>query len=163
MKKWIPVAMCALLLCGCAPQSWETVTDVYEPVTLTSAEATVALPEDACVLTLSSDEGTLYLCQGYEIALLTLPGGNLDATVREVTGYSLSDLAAVQTARGSAQCTQCAFSCQSEDGDTVGRLTVLDDGLFHYCLCLTALAGDTGALQATWQAISDSFAIGSAA
>ena len=57
--------------------------DVASP----SWEIRITLPQEAVVPVAQTETGALYHCEGYELMLQTLPGGDLDATVRELTGY----------------------------------------------------------------------------
>ena len=88
MRKCVYFLLSLFLLAGCAQQeTFETISDEIpsaEPVS--ARQVNLTLPEEAAVPASESESGKLYLCDGYEILLQTLPAGNLDATLRNVTG-----------------------------------------------------------------------------
>ena len=99
MKKWCLMMALAMLLCGCGgAQTFETVAD--ELVMNASAqprEILLTLPEETLLPAMETEQGTLYLCDGYDVAVQTMEGGNLDATVRQVSGFGKEDLTIMQT------------------------------------------------------------------
>ena len=66
MKKLILLAGVLLLLTGCAAEpTFETLSDEYvQPAIAQTHQMTLSLPEDASVLTVQSDGGDLYFCDG---------------------------------------------------------------------------------------------------
>ena len=103
--------------------------------------------------------GTLYLCDGYSVAVQTLPAGNLDATVREVTGYGRDKVQLWQQKEGEHSRYNCVWASAGEGGDQMCKATILDDGNYHYVLSVMAAAEDAGDLAETWQQLMDSFSI----
>ena len=76
MKICIALALCCLLLTGCASEpTLETVTDeIVQPVMVTAYTPTFTLPKDAAVTTIESEEnGTIYFCDGYTVTVCSLP------------------------------------------------------------------------------------------
>ena len=152
----------ALLLTGCTqPKDFETMSDSYlEPELPMAQEVSLALPEDAAKAVLESAEtGTLYLCDGYSVAVQTLPAGNLDATLREVTGYGRDKVQLWQRKDGDISRYSCVWVSLGEGGDQMGKATILDDGNYHYVLTVMAAAEDAGELTDTWQTLMESFSI----
>ena len=135
MKKILLLLILMLTLCACGEKDFETVGDVYNPDgETTMGKMEVELPQDATVFTSLSDGSKLYFCEGYEILLETFRSGDLDGTLRAVTGYGKDALTVMETAKGGIKCVECAWTSADDEGDRVGRTVVLDDGAYHYCL-----------------------------
>lgn len=161
MKIFLCVLL-ALLLTGCTqPKDFETMSDSYiEPELPLAQKVDFQLPEDAAKAVLeSAGTGTLYLCDGYSVAVLTLPAGNLDATLREVTGYGRDKVQLWERKEGDISRFSCVWASAGEGGDQMGKATILDDGNYHYVLSVMAAAEDAGELADTWQQLMDSFSI----
>ena len=161
MKKCWFLMCLALLLTGCnsTAETVETLTDEYiQPVMATMQQAVMVLPEDASLTVMESDSGDIvYLCDGYTITLHTCQAGDLDKTLREATGFSKDALKLIQTESAGVERTQCVWTAAGESEEQVGRLTVLDDGNYHYVLTCMAGASQTQRLQPVWQELFDSF------
>lgn len=159
MKKcWILVI--ALLLAGCgAQQTLETISDVYaQPVSASIQQVIVDVPQDAGVAVLQSDDtGKLYLCDGYTVTVQTMEAGDLEKTLRTVTGYSKEELSILQTQQENVKRYECVWTAAGEAETQVGRACVLDDGDYHYTV--TVMAGESlaGELSQTWKELFDSF------
>lgn len=157
MKKWCVGLAAALLLTGCSgARDLETVTDVYGQEAV-ARQVSVSLPEEAAVPVGSQSDGVMYICQGYTVAIQTLPGGDLDRTLRSVTGFPKEKLALLNQSQGQLQRYDCAFSCAGEGGDRVGRCVLLDDGHYHYVLTVLMDAGMAGDLAESVNALCASF------
>lgn len=163
MKKWMVIAvLIALLLTGCrSVGTLETVTDTWDtPQMPEPQELMLELPKNAAMATLTSEKaGTLYFCNGYTVAVQTMPAGNLDGTLREITGYGRENLKIMET--GSGECTRYDFvwSCAGENGDQVCRGAVLSDGNYHYTMTAMIDEENAGALSETMQALFSSFVL----
>ena len=158
MKKlWIVIAV-ALLAAGCSgPSGYETVEDVYAEQTLPAPQqVSVLLPADASVQTMEKDGETLYLCDGYSVILQTMESGDLDATLRTVTGYEREKLSVMEIEGEALDRYECIWLAAGEGGDQMGRAVILDDGNYHYTVSLLADAEQVGALAETWQDILSS-------
>ena len=154
MKKWIVLFTLLILLTGCARQGeFETVGDVYAPVSLTAKEVTLALPSEAAVQTLSGEGGKLYLCDGYTVSVQTLPGGDLAKSLRQVTGYSIDRLTVLETEKDGFCVYRCVWTAAGEGGDQIAQTALWDDGNFHYAITAMADSAHSGKLSATWQEI----------
>ena len=146
--------LCLVLffLAGCGGEGvYETVQDVYAPQVETPQKLSLSLPEEASVTTVSGSMGTLYLCDGYTIAVETLSGGDLGATVKAITGFSLDRLTLMQREQNGISVYRCVWTSAGENGDQVARCLILDDGKFHYAVTVMADATEASALENTWQ------------
>ena len=88
-KSCILMMLLTLLLCGCsAKETFETVADeqVLE-VLAQPREIMLTLPEETLLPAMESDGRTLYFCEGFDVAVQTVPSGDLDATMRQITGF----------------------------------------------------------------------------
>lgn len=162
MKIVLCIVLVLTMLSGCSePKTFETMSDSYEqPEIPRAGEIFLQLPEDAAKEVLqAAGAGTLYLCDGYTVAVQTLPAGNLDATVREVTGYGRDKVQLWQQPEGELSRYTCVWASAGEGGDQMGKATILDDGSYHYVLSVMACAEDAGELAETWQKLMDSFSI----
>ncbi len=162
MKKLCLCVALVLLLTGCGqPEDFETMADTYEePQAVPAEQIWVLLPEEAAVHTAQSDGAQLYLCDGYTLELQTLPAGDMQATLRSVTGYGSDRLTVMERRQGELDRYECVWVAAGEGGEQVGRTAILDDGRYHYVLTLMADAESAGKLAATWQGILDSFDLG---
>lgn len=152
MKKCWILILVMLLLSGCGSQrEYEQVLDVYAPQEAQAHTLQLTLPEDAAVMTLeNSQTGRLYFCDGYTVTVQILDGGDLDATLQAMTGFSRDSLTVIQTKSNGCTQYECAWSCAGEGGDQVGRLLCLDDGVYHYVVTVMADAAASGALGQSW-------------
>ena len=156
MKKlwWLVVLMVCLTGCG-ANEAWETVMDVDNtPVMAQMQQIELTLPKDAASETMENEQsGKLYLCNGYTVAVQTLPGGDLDKTLREISGFSKQQLTVMETQTKQAKRYECVWSSASEAEDQVARAVVLDDGSHHYAVTVMAPFSTAGDLADVWRAI----------
>ena len=153
MRKWFVLVLVALMLCGCGAQSvFETVDDeAVLDVSVVEQHIHLTLPPEAAVPTAQSPEGgSLYICDGYTLTVQTLSGGDLDRTMRQVTGFSAADLQSIKTKSGNVTCYHTAWTAAGETGEQIARAVILDDGLHHYAVSVMAPAEQAGQLQDTW-------------
>ena len=118
------------------------------------------LPKDAASQAIQSSYGQLYFCDGFEITLQTFSAGDLDRTLRELTGFHRAELSVIETGTKGIARYECVWSAAGEEGNVVGRAVILDDGNYHYCMTAMADEGDVLQLRDTWQALFDSFILG---
>lgn len=159
MKKIGFVLLAALLLAGCSQvETAETVADVWEePASVVAPrEVRLELPGEAVACAMESDTGRLYFGDGYEVMVQTLTGGDLDATIRELTGFDREDITLIQTQAESPQRWEFAWAAAGEGGERVGRGVVLDDGNYHYCLTVLQDA-DEDDCQIIWSEVFNTF------
>lgn len=162
MKKFVLLFFVCIFLSACgAEETFETISDEFildavSPV----REMKLTLPEEAVVPVSQTDTGALYHCDGYELMLQTLPGGDLDATIQDLTGFRREDTALVQTAPGDYKRYDLVWTSMGENGEQVGRAAILDDGNYHYVLSVFAGAEDAGECSGTWEELFSAFSLG---
>ena len=158
MKKLFALLMMVFLLGGCADQSaFETLSDQPDAqVMAPMRQLQVALPKEASTPTLQSEEaGALYLCDGYSLSVQTMNAGDLDATLRSLTGFSKEQLTVMTTEKHGIKRHDCVWSAAGEGGDHVARAVILDDGNYHYAVTVMADFAAAGDLADTWKSILD--------
>ena len=149
MRKCCLVVILAMLLAGCAhsQDTFEYVTDVNQVPVPVMRQIHVELPEEAASPVSETDSCSIYECEDYEICLQTLQSGNLDNSVKTLTGYDRDRLTIVQTTRGGQSCYQFVWASGE---NRIGRGLILDDGNYHYCVTVF------GEEKEAWDAIFDS-------
>ena len=160
-KSCILMMLLTLLLCGCgAEETFETVADeqVLE-VLAQPREILLTLPEETLLPAMESDGRTLYFCEGFDVAVQTVPSGDLDATMRQITGFGREDLTVMQTMAGECQCYDFVWTAATDFGEQVGRAKILDDGGYHYVLTATADAADAQEYQEIWNGMFETFSL----
>lgn len=161
MWKLMVMGLLMAILCGCAQQeSYETMMDaVVEPMQAERMVIMVNLPEEAAKQAVLSEESdSVYLCDNYTLAVQTLPGGNLQKTVLETTGFLPEQLSMIETAQAGAKRYVAVWTSAGEAGNQVGRCAILDDGSYHYVLSVMADEQDAGRLsEGVWKEIFASF------
>lgn len=161
MKRlWCMVAVC-LLLAGCGGQeTLETISDdIIAPVLAQPRKITVSLPDNAVAPVLESDSEQLYFSEEYEILVQTLSRGDLDATVRALSGCDREKLTLMETIQDGATRYDFVWASAGEDGDMLGRAAILDDGSYHYCLSVLRPAETTQNSQISWRDVFASFGL----
>ena len=93
------------------------------------------------------------------LTLQTFTGGDLDATMRQVTGFSKEQVTCLQTRDGEINQYSCVWSSAGEGGDHVGRAVILDDGSYHYTVTVMADFETAGELTDTWQDLLNSVSL----
>ena len=161
MKKWWLLLMICAMLSGCgAEETFETVSDEILEVAAVQRQILVELPPEAAAPASESDAGTIYICDGYEIMLQTLTGGDLDATLRAVSGYGREELTVVESRQGDYKRYDLVWACAGEEGERIGRGAVLDDGNYHYVLCVLSDADRVQEYEEVWSALFSSYSLG---
>lgn len=155
LKKLAVMALLSCFLFGCAAEPvFEPVTDVYAGTDPDPATVQVVVPEHAAVLTAAGENAAqLYFCDAYTLSVQTLSGGDLDRSLRNLTGYGRDRLTVLETLRKGINCYTCAWSSAGETGEQVGRLVLLDDGAYHYAVTVMAPAEQAGELAEEWDYI----------
>ena len=161
MKKYAIFLLISLLLAGCAAEeTFETVADDWvQSVAAPMREVILILPEEAAAPVSAGEKGMLYRCGGYEIMVETLSSGDLEATVREVTGYSLENLTVLETREGDYKRYDLIWSCMGELGQQVARGCILYDGNYHYVLTALAEAERAGEFEEVWKEIFSGYSL----
>ena len=143
MKKIVWILAAVLCLGGCVNTTepvMETVADqIVEPVSVEPKPMAVWLPDDAAAQTMAEGEGEkCYTWGDCELRLQTLDGGDILATLRKLTGQDPERLTVMEYERDGLQFYQTVWSMTGEEGITLGRCMVADDGSYHYCISLTS-------------------------
>ena len=154
----ICILLC-LLLTGCgAEETIETVSDdLIQPVMVQPGNISVELPGETALPVVENDNGRVYVCNDYEIVLQTLAAGDLEETLKTVSGLSKDDLTVVETFLDGVSRYEFVWAAAGENGDYLGRGVVLDDGNYHYCLSILRDAEGTEKSQVNWDQVVSSF------
>ena len=162
MKKGIAALVLCLCLTGCGQKSFETMSDVWpEQPAPAKREMLVVLPADAASPTMTDNNGScVYVCQEYDIHQTVMESGDLRKTVKTLTGIELEDIYFVSTRTDNAKRYDGTFCTTGETGQELCRITVLDDGNYHYCLLIQAPAAQYEMLRETIEACALSFYLG---
>lgn len=159
--KILVLLMMVLMLTGCgAAETYETVND--EPVAATLAEPREMqywLAQDPVLPAMESEQGTLYLCGDYDVMVQTMPSGDLNQSVYQVSGFMPDELTLIQTEAGDIDKYEFVWTGASESGHRIGRATLLDDGNYHYVLSATIDAELMEEYQEVWNGIFESFGL----
>ena len=116
MKKLCILLLCVLLLTGCAAEeTFETVADAYGEQNLPEPkQVMLSIPEDAKAV--AGERGVLYLCDGYEITVETLQSGDINETLRQLTGFESDELTVMETAQLDQSRYECVWTAAGEGG-----------------------------------------------
>ena len=162
MKKCVILALVVLaMLTGCgAQETMETISDVQAaPVMAQMREISVVLPEEAASPTVESGSERLYLCEDYEITVQILDGGDLNQTVKTLSGYERDALTVLSTRKDNLDSYEFVWACAGEEGDLVGRAMILDDGCYHYCVSILGDATQAMENKVLWDDMFHSFTL----
>ena len=156
--KLLCVLLC-LLLAGCgAEENFETISDdLSVPVMAQPRLISVELPGETALPVVENDNGRVYVCNDYEIVLQTLDGGDLEETLKTVSGLPRENLTVVETFLDGVTRCEFVWAAAGETGDQVGRGVVLDDGSYHYCLSILRPADIAKKSQINWDHVVSSF------
>ena len=139
MKKCVGMLVLMMALTGCANAPapvMETVADeIVEPVAAEPKPMAVWLPDGAAKQT-AAGAGECYTWGECELRLQTMTSGDIRATLEQLTGLSPDRLTVMEYEREGLQLYQTVWSSAGEEGITMGRCMVADDGEYHYCLSL---------------------------
>ena len=162
MKKIALFLLLALTLTGCAAEeTFETVADeLVLPAMAQPEEVLVNLPGETAMPAMESDNGRFYLASDYEIHIQTLEAGDLNRTIRTISGYEKDALTVMETNPEGIRRYEFVWSCAGENGDRLGRAVVLDDGTYHYTMTVLRDADTTETTQIVWNDVFDSFTLG---
>jgi hypothetical protein len=158
MKRWLCCLLPVFLLCGCgAEETLEMVADEWMvPAMAQPREISLRLPENLVMPVLEQEGRKLYLGEDYEIAVETLMSGDLNATVQTLSGYEKDQLTVLETQQGDADRYDFVWTAAGEQGERLGRGTILDDGDYHYCL---SVLRDADEKIVVWQDVFASFSL----
>ena len=163
MKKIAIFLVLVILLTGCAAaETFESVDDNWvQPVMGQAQKVSLTLPESAASPVVNTDDGArLYLCDGYELAVQTLAGGDMSRTVTSLCGFTADQVRIMESSKDGQRRYEWAWSAVGEEGDVIGRAVVLAQGEYHYCVSVMASAELAGSLEQEWAALFGSFRVG---
>lgn len=162
MKKIVLFVLLPLLLTGCgAEETLETVADeLVMPAMAVPGEILVELPGEAAMPAMESDTGRMYLASDYEIYIQTLEAGDLDKTIKTLSGYEKEDLTVMETFLDGISRYEFVWTSMGEDGQRLGRAVILDDGNYHYTMTVLRDADTTETTQIVWSDVFRSFTLG---
>lgn len=161
MKRMWVVFACAICLCGCnAEQTMETISDDLTVLAEEQAcEVAVSVADEDAVTFFGEDGSRLYLCDNYTVTVQTLSGGDIDQSMRTVTGFSKDSMTVIKTVKDGITQYEYAWSAIGEKEDQICRGVMLDDGTYHYAVTVMADYSQAADLQDTWQAVFESVAL----
>lgn len=161
--KIMTILLLALLLTGCGKaEVYETVTDeAAQSVSAQPREILFDLAQEPVLPAMESDSGTLYLCGDFDVMVNTCQSGDLQNTVREVSGFLPEELTVIQTGTGEVDRYEFVWTSATDFGQQIGRATILDDGNYHYTLSATVDAELMEEYQEIWNGIFESFQLAS--
>ena len=161
MKKWLFLGLCVCFLSGCQKATFETLGDVPHHQVVAPVERTVLLllPQDAVLAVWENDADTLYACQDYTVHVQILDGGDLDGTIRTVSGFSREGLTVLESRCGDHDRYEWVWTATGDEGDMICRCVLLDDGDFHYAVTVMADATLAGGLMPQWNEMLSSFCL----
>ncbi len=147
------------MLSGCGEvQTFETIQDACAPGQPSEKKVFLSLPQEAVREAMAKDESeAVYLCQNYEIFLNTEYSGDLDRTVRAMTGMNPEALTIMHTGPEQERRYDFVWTTTGEDAVMVGRGAILDDGEQHHCLSVLAPEQAAADLQTSWDSLFRSF------
>lgn len=154
MKRMLITLISLFILVGCsAKETFETVDDTRtQPVMAPMGQLELQLPNEAVTPTMDhSENGKIYLCDGYTVMVQTFPAGDLNGTLQQVTGFSREALTLMETRQNGITRYECAWSAMGEGENQVCRCAVLDDGNHHYVVTVMAPESMAGAYLEPWR------------
>ncbi len=160
MRKILFLVAIVLCLTGCGSvQTWETLGGIphSNPSIPPKLPIAVQLPEEATDDVWASGEETMYTCEGYTIYMRTFAAGDLSGTIKTLSGYKPDQLTVMKSAAGEADRYDWVWSSAGDSGDLVCRGAILDDGNYHYSLCVMADYAQAGSLTEEWNDLFTSF------
>ena len=163
MKKWMLgiVLLFGVFLGGCrGAESFEVIADnIVELPSAEPAKVELKIPEDGTLTVMSGNDWQCYEGEHYQIILQTYPSGDLNRTLQNITGYDKEHLSVMEISGENIDKYLCAWSAVSEEGELVGRCSVLDDGIYHYCLSVLVDAEVSGEIRDTVDAVFAAYSL----
>lgn len=155
------VLLIMVLLTGCAAEeTYETIADeILLPVMAQPGYISVDLPGETALPVIENDTGRLYVCNDYEIMIQTMESGNLDATLKTLSGLGKEDLTVMETFSDGISRYEFVWAAAGETGDQTGRGVILDDGNFHYCMSVLWDTDSSEKTQINWNQVFSSFSV----
>lgn len=140
MKRILLCLMVGMMLGGCASEPvYETIGNAMEDTRPVSAPGTIelTLPEDAQMQVIDDEYGSKsYRIGDWEVWTQICDGGDINATLEQLTGISAEALTVMEYRLQDMPCSEVAWITTTDEGSLVCRTAVLDDGNYHYCISL---------------------------
>lgn len=137
--KWVTVIMLLVFLAGCSSAPvWEQIDDVL-PQDLAAAskanayEISLALPEQAQTVWEHGNE-RLYELSNMDVLTLRFQAMDLNAAVRQISGFGAEKLNILQTTRFDCPEYQFTWFTQTEEGGRLHRADLIMDGMTCYAV-----------------------------
>ena len=150
--------MLTAFLTGCgSKETFEVVEDIIpvEPVAAPQ-QLYFHLPEEAAAPTFQDDTDEIYVCNGYTVSKQIMDSGDLEKTVKTISGKSQQEVQLIKTIQPTCDRYDFVWTAAGEDGLQLGRACILDDGNYHYTVTVMAQEESAGALRETVQEMFDS-------
>lgn len=163
MGKILCLLVLILSLTGCdAAPTFETLGPVIHQSNEVAAMADIelTLPESASAQTFGADSDTFYECDGYTLVVQTQQSGDLNDTLRTISGFTPDKLTVMCSSLGEIKRYEWVWSAAAEEGELICRAAVLDDGNYHYCIYTFAPAIQGSSLTEEWNSLFASFGLG---
>lgn len=159
MKVIFTVLLAVLMLTGCGrTETYETITDELAiPASAQPREVRFDLGQEPILPVMESNGGQLYLCGDFDVVVQTMDAGDLQETVYQVSGFLPEELTLLQTDSGDVDKYEFVWTSATDEGQQIGRATILDDGTYHYILSATVNAELIEEYQEIWNGIFESF------
>lgn len=164
-KLWMMILL-LFVLSGCSrTENFETVMDPNVAyVNNEKMVIMVDIPDDASLQVMeSSDDCVVYICDDYSLTYYIVPGGDIQKTIMDATGYTPDQLDIISTEQNGQKRYVFVWAAAGETGEEVGRCCIIDDGSYHYVLTAMADAEKAGTLaNQQWKSVFRSFRLISA-
>ena len=160
VRKGLCLMFVCFLLGGCAAEeTLETVADEWvEAVMAPAREIRVSLPEEVSPVA-EDASGSLYIASNYEIHIQTVAGGDLDETIRSISGHGRDNLTVIATEPQGLKRYDLVWTAAGEGGDRIGRAVIVDDGTHHYTMTVLRDADSVETDQVVWRTVFESFTL----
>lgn len=160
LKRVLLLLLLLSLLTGCAEQvTYETVSDDLQTQPAARMRQVILdMPQEAAAPTLQNDTGgEFYHCDGYNLSLQTFSSGDLEKTLKDLSGQTSETLHPIKTAMEFGSRYDWVWTTVGEGGLELCRGCILDDGNYHYALTVMAPEAESADLQVTWKNLFDTF------
>ena len=142
--RWWMVALCVMMLTGCSAKPvWETVEDVIPADVQRVQSYEISLDLPLTYLGGSGDD-CLYQSGSVEVQTTAFYAADLDAAVRQLSGFSAEQLSIVKTLRDTLPEYQFAWYSETEEGGRLFRADLMMDGTACYAVVCSAAETSEG-------------------
>jgi len=129
------------MLSGCGGEPvYETIGDVWEQTEPAArpGRMEVPLPEGTQMEVMDGLGDSYYRVGSWDLWTNVLPGGDVKKSIQTLSAMNTDTLTVLKRSRGELECFETTWSVVSEEGQRVVRAGILNDGTYHYCLCISA-------------------------